>query len=210
MKEIELPSDFIYEFRCDEKLIDNYLEEIKKADIDWKVISHRENFDSSINDLASHGYSFPKNKNLEIWLSKCVNQVSSKYFKDVNLKICDMWLTKSKFGQKSKTHLHSCSFFSGLLYFQNCKSSTEFVIPNTFYNKYRELFTGVISEDIKEKTISITPEKGKLIIWPSYIPHKISLHKQEFTRYTLAFNTFIDGSISNMSTMKLSLSVSDP
>ena len=59
-----------------------------------------------------------------------------------------------------------------------------------------------------ENEFSVTPEKGKLIIWRSDIMHTIQPHSDmKNIRYTLAFNTFFDGVVSTEDTAQLKLKV---
>ena len=203
MIEHVLPHDFIFEFNCEEQLIHDYLEQIKKSDIDWS-----RTVNSEIDIFISTGYPVPHNIKLFDWLNECNKKIKSMYFQDnIELTICDMWIVKSNMGEISRWHYHPLSIFSGLLYFQDSEIKTEFKIHNQFNIKHHDLFSVAMKESMKEKIVSVTPKKGKLIIWPSYITHRVARNKKPSTRYTLAYNTFINGTLSKYETQKLSLEV---
>lgn len=202
MNEITLPYSFMYEFQCNEGVIDEFIENIHNSKIEWT----RTGSPNSSEMTSQLGYPVPLNDKLDAWLSECVDQVSSKYFRLGHLKICDMWMSRNTMGEFSYPHYHDLSFFSGLLYLQDSKTFTEFEIPNIFHEKYGELLRHTLNNKIEQKLFEVFPKKGKLIIWPSYIRHKISRHKEPNIRYTLAFNTFLD-ILSTDKTQKLCLEV---
>ena len=45
------------------------------------------------------------------------------------------------------------------------------------------------------KSFELKPEKNKLIFFPSYLRHKIKIHKGDTVRYSLAFNIIPIGDV---------------
>lgn len=208
MNKINLPSDFIYEFDYEENLVDSYLKTIIDNDssIEWKKISVQNQngspYANQNHNQISYGYSFPKHQEIFDWFSSCVNKVSKQCFDHENLVICDAWLTKSTFGQSSHRHKHGYSILSGLFYLHDSDCYTTFYGKNVFYESFKD--SGFDPIDTKLE-LNIVPKKGKLIIFPSYVLHKISVHRSKEVRYTLAFNTFLNGLVSNKDTQKLNI-----
>lgn len=196
----------IYNFTCDEKLVDKLLTEVDNCTYSRGYAERAGETDSSIgyiqkNDSAISFY----NHELYQWIDTCLNLVSKKHLITFKLKIVDMWVVKSQFGEIANLHSHSLSMFSGLLYLNSCpRSETVFYYPDKFYNNWKFFLHDNVKNNEIEKKIS--PEKGKCIIWPSDLLHRALPHSQRYTRYAIAFNTFIEGA-SNNSTKRLEISL---
>lgn len=142
---------------------------------------------------SEYGYTSFYHEELYNFLNACIKQVGEKNFNNFSLKIVDLWTTKSKFGQSSQSHSHVMSIFSGLLYLTDCdRSETEFTINSRLYDNWK-FFIHENFINNKELSYKVKPKKGKLIIWPSDIKHRITPHATRDDRYTIAFNTFLEG-----------------
>jgi hypothetical protein len=149
---------------------------------------------------ASKSYD---HKELFTWLQKCVDEVATEHYPDKKLSICDSWLTRTKFGNSTSKHHHRLSIISGLLYLTtHNRSETNFFFLDSWSEPYQ------MFQLTEPKKISIKPEKGKLLLWRSDIDHSVEPHTDiKNIRYTLAFNTFFDGVLSDFPTTKLNLTV---
>lgn len=206
MNKIALPRDFIYEFYGDKTLVSEYLNQCLASNIHYdKSADHSAKF-------SSFGYPIPYNSKIQDWFADCINKVSQEYFNlsdDAKLTINDIWITKTNFLEYSSAHNHAWSIFSGLLYLDNSEAETIFYVEDEVVKRYVSLF-GLVSKKTQTNIYSVKPELGKLVIWPSYIQHKIAPSKQKNSRYTIAFNTFFDGKVSNVDTQRLSIKTSPP
>jgi len=193
-------------------LVDKILPKVKNLHYE-SVYSHKENNNPSqlgyekTDDFFSSFYD----EELYSWLENCAQQILEKHFnnKDTNikLKICDLWATKSSFGQYAHRHRHPFSFFSGLYYMNDCdRSETCFYYEDVVYDHWK-YFLGPRGKNNTQK-VKIKPEKGKLIMWPSMLEHAISTHTGKENRYTLAFNTMFNGIIEDP-TSRLELKVTE-
>ena len=201
MKEIVIPHEVIYEFFIDPEIVNSYLEKIKNSPIVYESIRGTEQI-----QWLKIGYPIPYNKKLFDILDKSLNQVGAAITdKPINLSICDAWITCAGFGAQSAVHNHTFSLLSGLLYLDDSKTVTEFYYKSEFLKRNENLFFTQ-----ENKKIQIKPEKGKLIIWPSYIQHKATVHKEIEQRYTLAFNSFINGVASSIKTSSLTCATHSP
>lgn len=200
MNKITIPRDFIYEFTLDKNLVKNYYERILTYKLEF--------IHNTAGGSTGYAYPIPYDETLVNEITRCVNQVGSEYL-NAKLKICDIWLTKSEMMQVSKLHSHSLSIFSGVLYLHDNNVDTIFSVPDEFVSQHNS-FLGVACKDVNENTIRIKPEVGKLLIWPSYIKHRISANKTKNIRHTIAFNSFFEGELSTESTQRLSLRTEDP
>lgn len=195
-----------YEFHCEEKLVDDIL--IKIKDCDWlkTTVTGKDNLFYAGYDKFEDGNLSFYDENLYTWLHECLDQVAAKHFEKFKLKVVDLWATKAEFGQAAITHDHAYSMFSGVLYLSSCKrSQTVFYYEDHFNTKWKFFLAHTKENRI---SVEVAPEKGKLIIWPSDIVHKVNPHVGSGTRYSLAFNTFIEGK-SNVDNSRLNLKVSN-
>lgn len=206
MKEIVIPTEVIYEFQVETPIVDFYLEKIKNSPINYQEIGEES---TGLAHSLLIGYPIPYYKELFDVLHENLNKVGTKVLNQ-NFKICDAWVTCSKFGCQSGVHDHGYSVLSGLLYLDDSNTFTEFYYTSEFFRKHKLMFGNSISVLEENKKIQVKPVKGKLLIWPSYIQHKVSVHKEHQNRYTLAFNAFVDGIISKATTGKLSCNTNSP
>jgi hypothetical protein len=202
MNKIPLVQDLIFEFSCDPNWCQEYLNKT--------LNNHKINFNLTLENYSSmpntdYGYPIPKDERLFLWLQECVNKVSEYRFGVSNQTICDAWITKTTFSERSKIHYHSYSVLSGLLYLNDSTTETIFYPTDYFFDKFST--TGMFKCKDNTEPLKYVPNTGTLIIFPSYLVHKISVHKSKNTRYTLAFNTFFEGNVSETDTLKLSLSI---
>jgi len=199
MNKISLSSTFIYEFDIDTSIVDRYLEKF----LDCKNVKeyHGYNNDKIKNTSVALSATDEQNnvinfydKDMLDYVQLCLDEVSDLY---VNFKvvICDTWVTRTKFGQIGNWHTHSNSMFSGVVYLTDHNDGhTEFEIRDPLQNK----LTPWISQDIIKNINYITrykPQRGKMLIWPSSLVHRISLSRDKNTRYTLSFNSWPSGQI---------------
>lgn len=208
MNAIPLQTLSIYEFFCDTDLIDRVMSDIKEKQFDWKQTASKPNEKKQLTNYGyvSEEYNVPfYDPELFTWIEGCIDKVSELHYNNMNFEIVDSWLTKSSLGEGSSWHIHNNSIISGLLYFSTFKKSgTKFL-----YNDSWCEISGspiVLPKNYKETTIY--PEKGKLILWRSDIIHSVEPHSDlKNTRYTLAFNAFVDGSVSTLDTSRIKLKV---
>jgi len=191
----------IFEFQSDEILAQSVLTDILQSDIHYT-----ENLISSTTKAGGSGYKKISdtemvcyyNKELFDWIQSCLDEVTKKYFeKNTTLKICDSWVTKTQMGQISHKHKHVLSIFSGLYYLTDHNSSNTIFY---FDDPVQAFFSPLLGEHVmpnKEIEFKSKPKIGKLLIWPSYIQHSVEVHREHKVRYTIAFNTFVDGKISS-------------
>lgn len=209
MNTIQLPTQCLYEFSIDQDLVDRSLEYFLNLDLKFQSIGEGYDAEYSMMNHTNDGFiDCIYHEELFIEIQKCVDMVAEKHFTNTKFAICDSWLTRSSFGQRSKQHCHAFSIFSGLLYMTDQeKAETIFYLPDPFYSKHGTLWKPLMKQ--QPYMFTVKPVKGKLIIWDSSIEHKIGRMADKNKRYTLAFNTFPTGLISKGLTAQLKLNVVD-
>ncbi len=114
-------------------------------------------------------------------------------FKKKKYIITTSWITVTRKGDFSQFHNHRNSFWSGVYYFQDeypeGSSYIKFLNPvqslsDYFYSSYDiEYFT----EDSSESW-EFPPESKQLLLFPSYLKHRIMKNNSDKVRHSLAFN----------------------
>lgn len=196
-----------YTFTVPEKIIDevsqdaekNTYEEVRIDDESKHLPSFAGHIVNEKNEKSCYYHS-----ELYRYLDDCLSPIYDKHFRESkNHKICDLWFTKSMMGGQSTYHCHRHSIFSGLIYLHDSKTSTLFKFEDQIQNFWGK-FVDVKSCD-SELVYESKAVKGKLIIWPSMLYHKIAIHREKNTRYTIAFNSFWEGSFSRGHTQHLNI-----
>jgi len=102
-------------------------------------------------------------------------------------KISNSWLTKTLSQCESQFHMHKNNWMSACYYPEEHK---EFKI--SFFRGNAGSLIEVDYDDYQSiyscDEFNLTPEKSSLIIFPSYVLHKISKNLSDKNRYSLAFN----------------------
>ena len=122
---------------------------------------------------------------------KYFHKFSSEFLRyDGNFNITTSWFTKSQKNSSSQFHLHKNSFYSGVLYFgeydDNNGGQLQFNNPLIPFSDYRIIPKSYFIGNCGE--YSISPAKNLLVLFPSYLSHRITHYKGNNIRYSLAFN----------------------
>lgn len=156
-------------------------------------------------------------KNLFDFFNKSISEFKKLYFHDdVNFPIVDCWANRYGRMNKLNRHIHSNSIICGLYYVTThtekqaatifeADNPWVFVKPNSnslnlsVHNEYMKTGGATLKGEVM-------PEAGKLILFPPSLYHYMNpITKFKDFRYTIAFNTFADGIISNNKSQVLSI-----
>ena len=116
-----------------------------------------------------------------------------------NFEISTSWITKIETGGQCQQHCHKNSFYSGVYYFdeyeQNKGGKLEFQTPlmnlPDFYLIPKEW------NFLNSNVIEITPVKNLLVLFPSYLFHRVLPYQGTSIRRSLSFNIVPTGSYGN-------------
>jgi len=201
MEQINVVNIPFYKFKADKGLV----EVIKTETSSLKYMSE---------NTLENGYVYPNFYHNELFkfFNKSIEQVKNLYYKsDIEFPIVDCWVNKYTTLNRLNKHKHSNSVICGLYY---VTSHTD--LGATFFEDKNpwnfENSNGINLSINKENTEtihgSIFPEEGTLVLFPSNIAHYMRpIQKISTVRYTIAFNTFPTGVISNWRSSKLSIQV---
>jgi len=111
--------------------------------------------------------------------------------KDKNIRISEMWAIINKKDDFNVVHTHPNCYLSAAYYVRAKKNCGKFEVehPN---NAKRYFFPEI--EKINEfnlEVASIDIEEGDLLLFPSYLPHKVSQNNIDEDRVVISFNVDI-------------------
>jgi uncharacterized protein (TIGR02466 family) len=121
--------------------------------------------------------------------------------------ITGMWANVTHPNHRQHMHVHPNCLLSGLVYIKTPVSCgpTMFASPRRFTKNLEPAYAQ--RNELNSDFILIPAEKGRILIWPSYLPHAVESGTaiESEDRITVPFNVMIRGSI-ELFTANLSLS----
>jgi uncharacterized protein (TIGR02466 family) len=111
--------------------------------------------------------------------------------------IVNMWANITSPNRRHNTHTHANCLFSGLVYIRTPKNcgSTMFFSPRHLETSISPDFTD--KNELNSQIFSFPAEKGRMVFWPSYLPHAVDNGNanEDEDRIVVAFNIMIRGRI---------------
>tara|TARA_B100000085_G_scaffold272474_1_gene286955 strand:- start:124 stop:735 length:612 start_codon:yes stop_codon:yes gene_type:complete len=109
---------------------------------------------------------------------------------DSKFMISTSWITHTETGQDSNIHDHKNCFFSGVYYFDDRydEDAGKLVFNNPIKKFTSFSFDYITVNPLNKNAIQITPKPKKLVLFPSYLDHYVSIHHSKIERKSLAFN----------------------
>jgi len=108
-------------------------------------------------------------------------------------KIDNIWININQKGHLNEFHVHPRSIFSGVFYLTEGETS-----PIVFRHPYGDINTYFWGDSIIEEWNGansgewrIEPNPNNLLIFPSWVWHKVSMNKEDTDRISFSFNTEI-------------------
>lgn len=106
-------------------------------------------------------------------------------YPNINFKIFKSWATMTPPGCHSYRHNHTNSWISGVYYPHDVCGGIVFHDP---FPHHFQVDSPKESNIFNSTTWNLSPKKGDLIIFPSYLEHSVKTNTSEFNRYSVAFN----------------------
>lgn len=157
--------------------------------VDWQLTEIQ---GSNGNSVTQNRYILEDYPEIKKSLCDYFNFVKNEILEfDVNFIITTSWLTKVTKNNFSQFHTHRNSYYSGILYFGEYSKENKHA-PIQFESPIAEFPSHYI---VPKKwnihncfTWDIYPTTGTLLLFPSYLNHRIGAHNDDKPRYSLAFN----------------------
>jgi uncharacterized protein (TIGR02466 family) len=130
-------------------------------------------------------------------LLKNIYHTSKEYLKEVghkfeDIQISNSWAVISNKNNESPHHNHVNAYLSGVYYLTD-GSPIEFLNPvDKLWNFYPE-FNEEADDFRSYRTFQLDPIPNLLLIFPSYLPHKILPSTKDTSRISIAFNIIPKG-----------------
>tara|TARA_B100001250_G_scaffold98926_1_gene83063 strand:- start:23 stop:634 length:612 start_codon:yes stop_codon:yes gene_type:complete len=151
------------------------------------IMSHDQNAEGSGNNEYRVLENYPKIKKLFLEIFEEYANVALGY--QNRFKITTSWITKTTKNVSSAYHNHKNCAFSGVYYFDQYDNESAKI---DFLNPLSDLSSYMLNvKDLNPVTanyVSIEPSEKCLVFFPSYLKHRIGVHKSDKPRYSLAFN----------------------
>ena len=121
--------------------------------------------------------------------------------------ITNMWANIAHPNRRHTMHMHPNCLFSGIVYIktpQHC-GPTVFASPRQLSKNLEPTY--VAKNEFNADVFVMPPEKGRMLLWPSHVPHAVEEGKADESedRIVVAFNIMIRGRV-EISTARLDLS----
>jgi uncharacterized protein (TIGR02466 family) len=165
-----------------------YIEELKKTNPGRQLsnIGGWQSEDVDIKDIKELAEPF----NIILSGAKYVAQDLQQYGFS-KLRLSNAWINVNKGTDYNKEHVHPLSTFSGCLYLKasSAAGAIEFIRPdNMLLYPRTNSKTGMFYP-----TVNYKPVAGKLLIFPSWLPHMALPSKDDEERINIAFNFIHEG-----------------
>ena len=168
------------------------------------AIDNNSNYTSQNMDVLDHP-SFAEIKNFILQHLKNYRDdiIRPKY--DMELVITESWLNYTNYNQQHHFHKHNNSYLSGVFYINTIESD-----GIKFFNDAGGLYNmfDIESDDLhiyNAPSWEVPVSTGQLLLFPSNLQHGVKVNKENKTRISLAFNTFLKGQISSKRTVGLKI-----
>ena len=117
----------------------------------------------------------------------------------ISMNITTSWVNRYARGDLTHQHHHSNSIISGVYYLEDCDETA----PIQFHRApgYVNLWPNTINLPIQQHNalnidvVTVIPKMGELIMWPSHLAHSVPPNQSDTERHTIAFNTFVKGTL---------------
>lgn len=140
----------------------------------------------------------PEMSNIKQYLEKCLDEWCKQILMPIDpnafkLKITQSWLNFTKPGEHHARHVHPNSVVSGVLYINADKRVDSITFAK---DKYDQLFIQADQfNQFNTNQTNINVESYDIVLFPSMTGHEVPKTTGNYTRISLAFNTFYEGQI---------------
>ena len=165
----------------------DYVLNTNQVDVDEYKIFEKSGLKETIDFELRVLEQFPKMKQMFTHISNRLIKEGLNY--DNKLEISSSWFTKTHKGEQSPMHDHKNFVFSAVYYYGDYDDKVgNLIFKNPIVNLTSYRLNVGKSNKFNTYDIEVTPQSGSLLIFPSYVSHKIDVHKSDIPRLSLAFN----------------------
>ena len=135
-------------------------------------------------------------RNLKKHIDGCLDDyVRTVFLSDQKLSITQSWVNITSKGQSHSRHVHYNSIVSGVFYLKTSETTPPIILDNHRCNFPVRPSQNLQQQDgalnfVLNDTVSLSPQTGQLILFPSDIVHSVPENTSDTDRISLGFNTF--------------------
>lgn len=169
-----------------------------KEELDFVDKWSKDTYQNMGNTTSNNNYILeePEFADLKAIVLGYVNEYLKKVYKpkyQVESYITQSWLNYTKPGEYHHTHEHPNSFISGVLYIHADPKEDKIKFHKS---GYQQISLEPESYDVfNSKSWWFNVETGKIVLFPSSLTHNVEQVTAGTTRISLAFNTFLKGTL---------------
>ena len=121
-----------------------------------------------------------------------------KFKEKVTQNITNMWVNINEKHHYNEWHIHGYSVLSGAYYIKHDGSKENgdiiFKSPYSSYTKFVHWPEGIIIKpnEATSEVVEVTPKSNMLLIFPSWLKHKVVNNLKNNSRISISFNTNIE------------------
>lgn len=121
----------------------------------------------------------------------CNSSINGVLGYGTDLQITTSWFTKTDEGGTCVEHIHCNSWYSGVVYFDEYGNDSS---PIAFVRDFPPIFVDPVNPNfLNSNSLTIKPQHGMIILFPSDLRHKVLEHGSPSSRFALAFNVMPRG-----------------
>ena len=187
-KELWFPTPiWIEDLRLDLTFLEKFCYTLRNVDT-GKVMSNAGGWQSQFLKFDD----FPELTNLKSLLETKAKECTQEFGCMYQPKIQKFWVNINSEKDYNKTHIHD-SFFSGVLYIKSNKDSGLIKFSKNFDYQYIMGLFGPYKENILNAVeCGYPPSAGRLVIFPSWLPHSVETNNDTEDRISLAFDITLE------------------
>jgi uncharacterized protein (TIGR02466 family) len=172
----------LFEFSCEEDLLNRTLESVKN--LDWTK--------NTFNKISKESLNLnPLFADLHSWFDLCLQEVNKNLdFPFEKIILTQSWANKTLITEQHHLHTHPNSLISAVFYLTSHNSGYTFFQKEDIWRM--NLFFNNSANKAHE---NIKPTAGKLILFPSQLWHGVGKVESAEERYSISFNSFPSGKI---------------
>jgi hypothetical protein len=132
------------------------------------------------------------------WIDSKLEEVRTEVgFECDEIRTSIEWFNKSELGMWHHAHTHDNSFLSGIIYLTVSDSNTWFSVPSIWSKTHTLL--NLVQADREHLIFKYPTTVGKMLVFPSGLPHSVSTHNMHAPRFSMSFNAFPSGLVGSKS-----------
>jgi uncharacterized protein (TIGR02466 family) len=156
-----------------------------------KSLGHKTSLMSYSGSYNKKASALPNTKNLTRFICECAKEISDSFgykTEDYEPMVKNMWINEMSSNSEAEMHSHYGSDFSGCFYV-DVPEGSGFIVFETFQTRYDKAELSIKNYTaFNSGNWRIEVKTGDLLIWESFMKHKVMPMQYEGKRLSIAFD----------------------